>query len=85
MTKTKYNSICNNCYWCDQCGEDSIKNCKFNDDISKLGLLNIDDEELLFNSPIDNYIEHKREVYRYEWSGYITYFYHEAGKDSYDS
>lgn len=78
----KTNSICSKCYWGDQCGEDTMNNCGFFDDIDNLSL---QDGDCTDNISIDNYIELKRKSFQREWEEYMTGFYYENGRCDYDA
>lgn len=78
--KTYANSICNKCYWCNQCGEDNMQRCK---DIDR-----IDTSEEEFDDYADSYIERiikvKRRSYNREWEDYMNYYHYEDWRRNYD-
>lgn len=74
MAITKDDSICNDCHWFDQCGEDNMQDCSDHDSISQ------DAEDRYINS----YIEKCRMDYYREYQDYLDYIERDKWSDKYD-
>ena len=80
IDKTYINSICNKCYWCDQCGGDNMQYCK---DIDRIDMTEEEQDDYA-DSYIERIIKVKRRSYNREWEDYINYCEHKDWRDDYD-
>ena len=73
---TKDNSICENCHWNDQCGEEKMIECNNFDQLTTTQ----EYEDML----IQDYIDNNRRAYKREWECYMDYINNDKYGDDYD-
>lgn len=72
---TKDNSICNECYWKNQCGEDEMTDCK---DFDRLKM-----SQYIEDKYISNKIEQERIEYYQEYQDYLDYINNDNWRNEY--